>query len=103
MVLRSPCVLVPGLCCALLSAAFVAPARTDEPSLAEEMPRIPAVEPADALKTFAVERGFALQPVAHEPIVSDPVDGAFDAAGRLYVAEMHGYPYSPEVRDMQPE
>ncbi|MBL8848153.1 MAG: c-type cytochrome [Planctomycetaceae bacterium] len=75
----------------------------DEPSLADELPRIPATEPADALSTFAVQHGFALELAAHEPIVADPVDACFDADGRLYVAEMHGYPYSPEPREMQPQ
>jgi hypothetical protein len=77
--------------------------RADEPSLADELPRVPAVEPEQALSTFKVQRGFALQLVAHEPLVADPVDGCFDEEGRLYVAEMHGYPYSAESRAMQPE
>ena len=74
-----------------------------EPSLADELPRIPATEPDEALSTFTIQRGFSLQLVAHEPLVSDPVDACFDASGRLYVAEMHGYPYSPEPREMQAE
>ena len=78
-------------------------ALAEDPSLADELPRIPATEPADALATFTVQRGFSLQLVAHEPLVSDPVDACFDEAGRLYVAEMHGYPYSPEPRRMQPK
>jgi putative membrane-bound dehydrogenase-like protein len=64
--------------------------------------RLPAVEPADALRTFQIQPGFELQLVAHEPQVSDPIDACFDASGRLYVAEMHGYPYSEEVREQQP-
>jgi len=97
----------PTLLRSLLIAAAVgllhtSHSRAAEPSLADEMPRIPATEPADALKTFTVQKGFELQLVAHEPIVADPVDGCFDAAGRLYIAEMHGYPYSPEPREMQP-
>ncbi len=78
----------------------------DDPdqSLAERLPRLPAVEPDDALATFVVQQGFALELVAHEPLVSDPVDACFDARGRMYVAEMHGYPYSSEVREpQQPE
>lgn len=65
--------------------------------------RFPAVEPDKAVATFAVQHGFSLQLVAHEPLVSDPVDGCFDARGRLFVAEMHGYPYSEEIREQQPE
>ncbi|MCA9043358.1 MAG: c-type cytochrome [Planctomycetaceae bacterium] len=65
--------------------------------------RFPAVEPPDALATFTVQQGFRLELVAHEPLLSDPIDGCFDAYGRLYLAEMHGYPYSEEVRQQQPE
>ncbi len=75
----------------------------DEPSLADELKRLLPVEPADALGTFTVQHGFSLHLVAHEPLVADPVDACFDENGRLYVAEMHGYPYSPEPRVMQPE
>ena len=71
--------------------------------LAKEMKRFPAVEPADALKTFDVAEGFSLELVAHEPLVSDPVDACFDADGRMFVAEMHGYPYSFEPRKQQPK
>lgn len=94
-----------ALCLASLTACLLPPAigRADEPSLADELPRIPATEPADALATFKIQHGFKLELVAHEPIVADPVDACFDAAGRLYVAEMHGYPYSPEPREMQPQ
>lgn len=90
-----------GLC--LCSSLPLLIADGEEPSLADELPRIPPTEPQDALSTFKVQRGFSLELVAHEPVVADPVDGAFDARGRLYIAEMHGYPYSPEPRAMQPE
>lgn len=56
---------------------------------------VPATEPARALETFEVAPGFELQFVAHEPDVVDPVAGAFDARGRLYVAEMRDYPFRP--------
>ncbi|REJ97744.1 MAG: dehydrogenase [Planctomycetota bacterium] len=77
--------------------------QADEPSLADELPRIPATEPADVMDTFEIQHGFQLELVAHEPLVADPVDACFDEQGRLYVAEMHGYPYSEEVRAQQPE
>lgn len=57
----------------------------------KELPRIPATEPADALKTFKVKPGFRLELVASEPLVTDPVSLSFDADGRLYVVEMRGY------------
>src|SRR5689334_1076736 len=61
--------------------------------LAKELPRIPPHEPADALKTFRLHPGFHLEPVAVEPLVTDPVAAAYDASGHLYVVEMRGYPF----------
>lgn len=72
-------------------------------SLKELMPRIPATEIKDALKTFQVERGFKLELVAGEPLVGDPVDACFDEFGRMYVAEFHGYPYSAEPTKLNPK
>ena len=72
-------------------------------SLKELMPRIPATEIKDALKTFQVERGFKLELVAGEPLVGDPVDACFDESGRMYVAEFHGYPYSAEPTKLHPK
>lgn len=73
-----------------------------EKPLAEVMKRLPALEPQEALKSFEVQRGFKLELVAHEPLVSDPVDACFDEHGRMFVAQMHGYPYSFEKRPQQP-
>jgi len=104
--------LAPGLLAALLLAAWPIASRSvadDEEksppakSLAEELPRIPPVEPADALKTFRLEHGFQMELVASEPDVSDPVDACFDADGKLYVAEMHGYPFSAEPTTLNPK
>ena len=41
-------------------------------------------------------------------LVTDPIDGAFDEAGRMYVVEMNDYPFLPEqrvqkYRDQRPE
>jgi mono/diheme cytochrome c family protein len=55
------------------------------------VPPAPVVAPADALKTFKVAPGFRLELVAAEPLVEDPVQIAFDPAGRLWVVEMRGY------------
>ncbi|MBM3971704.1 MAG: c-type cytochrome [Planctomycetes bacterium] len=72
-------------------------------SLKELMPRIPATDVNDALKTFQIERGFKLELVAGEPLVGDPVDACFDEFGRMYVAEFHGYPYSAEPTKLHPK
>src|SRR5271157_6632996 len=61
--------------------------------LARELPRIKPLEPAAALKSFRIHPGFHLEPVAVEPVVTDPVSVCYDADGRLYVVEMRGYPY----------
>jgi len=71
------------------------PAADDEsPELevsADEVPRIPATEPAEALSTFEVAPEFDLALAAHEPDVADPIAMTFDEAGRAWVIEMRGY------------
>ncbi len=69
---------------------------------ADDLPRIPPTEPADALATFRLARSFRLELVAAEPLVADPVDACFDEFGRMYVAEMHGYPFSQEPTKLNP-
>ena len=56
-----------------------------------EMPRFPAYEPEDALKTFKVKKGYHLELAAHEPLVRDPITMCFDEKGRLFVVEMIDY------------
>src|SRR6478735_2895409 len=65
----------------------------DQDELARELPRIKPLEPAPALDSFRIHKGFRLEPVATEPLVTDPVSVCYDADGRLYVVEMRGYPY----------
>ena len=50
------------------------------------------LSPRDEQATFRVPKGFRVELVASEPEVVDPVAMAFDENGRIYVAEMHGYP-----------
>jgi putative membrane-bound dehydrogenase-like protein len=69
---------------------------------AQDMPRIPRTEAKDALKTFRLAAGFQLEVVATEPLVSDPVAACFDEFGRMFVAEMHGYPFSQEPTRLNP-
>ena len=57
----------------------------------KEVPDIPPVEPDKALDTFRIKKGFRLELVAHEPMVVDPIQMAFDEDGRLYVVEMRWY------------
>ncbi len=65
----------------------------DDADLAHELPRIAPLDPKAALASFRVPPGFRLNAVATEPLVTDPVSVCYDADGRLYVAEMRGYPY----------
>jgi len=69
----------------------------------KDLPRIPPTQPDDALKTFELAEGFELQLVAAEPMMGDPVDACFDADGRMFVAEMHGYPFSQEPTRLNPQ
>ena len=48
--------------------------------------------PRDEQLTFRVPKGFRVDLVASEPEIIDPVAMAFDENGRLFVAEMPGYP-----------
>jgi putative membrane-bound dehydrogenase-like protein len=46
----------------------------------------------DALRTFKLPDEFEIDVVAAEPLVTDPVNFAVDAAGKLWVVEMGDYP-----------
>jgi putative membrane-bound dehydrogenase-like protein len=50
------------------------------------------LSPAEERATFRLPAGFRIELVAAEPDVVDPVAMAFDEDGRIYVAEMRGYP-----------
>ena len=53
--------------------------------------KAPVLLPADALKTFKLEKNFSIQLVASEPIVSAPVAINFDKKGRIWAVEMNAY------------
>ena len=85
----------------LLLAALVVPRlyAADLVITAQDLPRVPAVEPKDTLHTFKIKPGFHLELVASEPDVLSPVAMAFDERGRLFVVEMVDY---SERRDQVP-
>ena len=76
----------------LLAAPSCGMMETGEESLQHFLPRLKPLEPLAALRSFEVAEGFYLELVAAEPQVADPIAMAFDENGRIYVAEMHGYP-----------
>jgi len=53
-----------------------------------EVTRVTPFQATNALASFQLERGFRIEIVAAEPLVSGPVAIAFDESGRLYVAEI---------------
>ena len=66
-------------------------ATTSKPNYASELPRIPALEPKEALAAIVVKDGYRLELAAAEPLVRDPVAMSFDENGRMFVVEMCDY------------
>ena len=54
-------------------------------------PPIPALSPADELKTIRLPDGYRLELVLSEPDIKEPCLAVFDGNGRMYVAEMRTY------------
>ena len=79
------------LCAATYFSGLIAFSQNAPEVSSDEIPRIPATEPGDALNTFEIEDGFTLSLAAAEPDVTDPIAMAFDEKGRAYVIEMRGY------------
>src|SRR6476646_10285446 len=77
-------ILLLAIACVCVSAA--------EPEVdPKDLPRFPAVEPAEAAKTFVIREGFKAELAASEPNVVSPVALSFDEDGRMYVVEMRDY------------
>ncbi|YCM45056.1 c-type cytochrome [Verrucomicrobiaceae bacterium 227] len=55
------------------------------------IPDAPVLTVDQALKSFTIEKGFIIEPVAAEPLVEKPVALTFDERGRMWVCEMRGY------------
>ena len=58
------------------------------PSLYEQ---VKPLSPKEALKAIEVPKGYKLQLVASEPMITEPVDCVWDANGDMYVIEMKTY------------
>ncbi len=78
-------VLVAALWCGGLSGS-VCPAQV---RLATDRPE--PHSPEESVELLRVPEGFRVEVVASEPHLADPVDIDFDARGRIFVAEIHGY------------
>ena len=52
--------------------------------------------PQESLQSMQIHPDFRVELFASEPEVVDPVEMAFDARGRIFVAEMLDLPYDPE-------
>ncbi|MEP0357180.1 PVC-type heme-binding CxxCH protein [Paraglaciecola sp.] len=59
-----------------------------EPIAAENIPPAPILSVEKALASMQIQPGFVLENVASEPLIASPIDIAFDADGRIWVAEM---------------
>jgi putative membrane-bound dehydrogenase-like protein len=51
--------------------------------------------PEESLRLLQVEPGFAVDLVASEPLLRDPIHVSWDARGRMYATEMIDYPEGP--------
>jgi glucose/arabinose dehydrogenase/mono/diheme cytochrome c family protein len=57
----------------------------------ELIPAAPVLTVEQAMKSFTIEKGFVIEPVAAEPLIEKPVALAFDPEGRMWICEMRGY------------
>jgi len=70
----------------------------EQPPLPPDLavPAAPVLAPADALASFELAPGLAIELVCAEPLVVDPVTIAFDGDGRMWVCEMRGFMPDPD-------
>lgn len=79
----------------LLAAVLSSVSCGSRSPIADGLERHEPLSPAEALQAFQLAEGFRLEVAASEPNVTDPIAMTFDENGRLYVAEMRGYPFDP--------
>ncbi|WP_332368562.1 hypothetical protein [Spirosoma telluris] len=88
----------------LLSSLFLAAARYsaivntrsqedpfETPRTVSQTPSTVPLSPTESMKTFRLPKGYHLELVASEPMISEPVALAWDGNARLYVAQMETY------------
>ena len=81
-----------------LSVPFTAVAAEGPPLVAPTEPLTPAEQRAK----FHLPPGFEIQLVAADPDVGQPMNLAFDAAGRLWVTHSTTYPYPVDIPGVEP-
>ena len=90
---------LPCLILTIVMAFFNGPIHGAEPTVdAKDLPRIPAIEPAQAIGTIQARKGLRVELAACEPRIASPVAISFDENGRLFVVEMPDYPDRREQR-----
>lgn len=62
-------------------------------NLKAKMETTPVLSPAEALKRFKAREGLAVDLVASEPVVRQPLYIAFDERGRMWVTQYRQYPF----------
>ncbi|MEY4940195.1 MAG: hypothetical protein RIQ93_1930 [Verrucomicrobiota bacterium] len=76
------------------SAPLLPAARhTGEPEIQSQ-----PLSPEESLRRFRIQDGLRIEMVASEPLISDPVDVAWDEKGRMFVVENLGYNARDGVR-----
>ncbi len=73
----------------LLTMGWAALPATAQIKPADDAPQ--PLAPEESAKRFRLRPGFRIELVAAEPHVADPVAIAFDARGRIFTSEIHGY------------
>lgn len=92
--------LMVGMACSSMWGPVVKGDDKVEKSIADQLPRIAPLSPAEAGKSFQLKNGFYLQLLAAEPLVTDPIAMQYDENGRAYVIEMNDYPYTDPSLDV---
>jgi putative heme-binding domain-containing protein len=62
-------------------------------NLKAQMVTTPPLSPTEALKHFKVPAGLAVDLIAHEPVVRQPLYLTFDERGRMWVVQYRQYPF----------
>ncbi|MDO1447742.1 HEAT repeat domain-containing protein [Rhodocytophaga aerolata] len=69
------------------------------PRIVSQQPNTTPLPPQESLKTFRLPKGYRLEVVASEPMISEPVALAWDGNGRMYVAQLETYMQTVDAKD----